>query len=380
MAFDSAAWLLWMWLTVSLYWLAPRQARVWVLAALTLAFVTSLSPLSAAILAAFTVLVSLVARRPTLPGVQAVAVSGMFVLVLAAFKLRLAWEGGLAAGNFLLPLGISYYTFRCIHVVIERFQGHLPPVAPRDLIGYLFFLPTIVTGPIHRLDEWLHDERRQRFDPALLSEGAERILYGYGKIVILGNWLITGQMGSAVAALPDQEGLLATYLTIVQDGLNVYFQFSGYSDIAIGFARMLGFRVIENFNWPYLQPNISAFWRSWHISLSQWCRDYLYAPVVSLTRAPALGAMTVMVVIGLWHEISLAFLLWGSWHGAGLVVWQWWDRHGPPLPANLPRWAANGIYVAKVLVTVHFVWFSFVLLESPNLRQAFEIFARFLPF
>jgi alginate O-acetyltransferase complex protein AlgI len=90
--------------------------------------------------------------------------------------------------------------------------------------------------------------------------------------------------------------------------------------------------------------------------------------------------MTVMVVIGLWHEITLQFLLWGIWHGAGLVVWQWWDRHGPPLPASLPRWASNGIHGVKVLATVHFVWFSFVLLDTPTVSEALQIFARFLPF
>jgi alginate O-acetyltransferase complex protein AlgI len=380
MAFDTAAWLLWMWLTVGLYWLTPREARLWLLAILTLAFLVVLSPLSAVILSAFTVLVAIVARRPDVTGLQTVAAAGGFVLVLAAFKVKLAWEGGLAAGAFLLPLGISYYCFRCMHVVIERYKGQLPPVAARDLIGYLFFLPTIVTGPIHRIDDWLHDNRRQRFDPALLAEGAERVLYGYAKIVILGNWLVSGQMGAAIAALPDQEGPLATYLTIAKSGLNVYFQFSGYSDIAIGFARMLGYRVIENFNWPYLQPNISAFWRSWHISLTQWCRDYLYGPVVSLTRAPAIAAMTVMVVIGLWHEITLRFLLWGVWHGTGLIVWQWWDRHGPPLPEGLPRWARGGIHVLKVLATVHFFWFSIVLLEAPTIGEALRIYARFLPF
>lgn len=380
MAFDSAAWLLWMWLTVGLYWLAPRTARLWVLAALTLAFLVSLAPLSAAILTGFTTFVALVARRPTLTGVQAVAAAGVLAVILTAFKVKLAWEGGLAAGAYLLPLGISYYSFRCIHVVIERYKGHLPPLPPQDLVGYLFFLPTIVTGPIHRIDDWLHDRRRQRFDPALLSEGAERMLYGYGKIVILGNWLVSDRMGVAIAALPDQQGPLATYLAIAQYGLNVYFQFSGYSDIAIGFARMLGFRVIENFNWPYLQPNISAFWRSWHISLSQWCRDYLYGPVVSLTRAPAIGVMTVMIVIGLWHELTLRFFLWGAWHGAGLIVWQWWNRHGPRLPDDLPRWAQGGVHALKVLATVNFVWFSFVLLQAPTVPMAFQIFARFLPF
>lgn len=380
MAFDSAAWLLWMWLTVGLYWLAPREARLWLLAALTLAFVAVLSPLSAAILTGLTAFVAVVARRPTLTGLQTVVAAAGIAVILMAFKVKLAWEGGLAAGAFLLPLGISYYSFRCIHVVIERYRGHLPPVATQDLIGYLFFLPTIVTGPIHRIDDWLHDRRRQRFDPVLLSEGAERILYGYGKIVILGNWLVTGQMGATIAALPHQQGPLATYLTIAQYGLNVYFQFSGYSDIAIGFARMLGFRVIENFNWPYLQPNISAFWRSWHISLSQWCRDYLYGPVVSLTRAPAVGVMTVMVVIGLWHEITLRFLLWGAWHGAGLIVWQWWDRHGPRLPESLPGAVRSAVHALKVLATVHFVWLSFVLLDAPTVLGALHVFARLLPF
>jgi alginate O-acetyltransferase complex protein AlgI len=90
--------------------------------------------------------------------------------------------------------------------------------------------------------------------------------------------------------------------------------------------------------------------------------------------------MTVMVVIGLWHEITLRFLLWGAWHGAGLIVWQWWDRHGPRLPETLPGAARGGIHALKVLATVHFVWFSFVLLDAPTLLGALHVFARLVPF
>ena len=150
----------------------------------------------------------------------------------------------------------------------------------------------------------------------------ERILYGYVKITLLGNLLVNGWFAQWIAAIAESHVRFKIYLSVVRNGLDVYFQFSGYSDIAIGFALLLGYRVIENFNWPYLQPNISRFWQSWHISLSRWCRDYVYAVVLSSSRSPALAALSTMLVIGLWHAISLNYFFWGLYHAFGIIAWQ----------------------------------------------------------
>lgn len=380
MQFESITWLGWMWATVGLYWLVPRQWRQMTLVAISAGFLASISPISVAILAVFVLVAHLAANLRDPSWKEAGAGVGVVVAVLGSYKLTAAFDVTNMGEGVLLPLGISYYSFRVIHFILERYKRHVDRIPLHDLVGYLFFIPTLVVGPIHRVDDYIYDLRRQRFDPTMLSDGAERIVYGYAKIAVLSNFLVESQFGGFIDGLGGHDRLLVTYLLIVQNGLNLYLQFSGYSDIAIGFARLLGFRVLENFNWPYLQPNISAFWRSWHISLSRWARDYIYGIVISLTRSPALGAMGVMVVIGLWHEISFRFLLWGAYHGTGLIVWQQWDKFGPALPAKTPRWLVGTIYALKVVFTVHFVWFGFVILTAEGPTQALEILSRFLPF
>jgi len=370
----SVTWLLWMWLTVSLYWLVPREGRGLVLIALTAAFLVIHDPRSVVLLSAFTLITHGAARAPTVTTRMAVTAIGTMVAVLFLFKVGQTVQEDWLLHTLVIPLGLSYYTFRCIHVVLERLKGHLPTLSFRDLAGYLFFLPTLVVGPIHRIDDYRRDVVRQRFDSALLSEGAERILYGYAKIAILGNVLVEGQFGALIAAVPEDHEALVLYLTTVQTGLNLYFQFSGFSDIAIGFALLLGFRVIENFNWPYLQSNISAFWRSWHISLSQWCRHYIFGTVVSMTRSPTLGVLATMITIGLWHEISLRFLLWGTYHGLGIIVWQRTARWGERLDRMTPAALAGPVHVLKVLLTVHFVWFGFVILTAETPLRALDTF------
>ncbi|WP_306118251.1 MULTISPECIES: MBOAT family O-acyltransferase [unclassified Roseitalea] len=378
MSYLSVTWLFWMWLTVSLYWLAPRDVRQLVLMALTVVFLATRSPESAAILLAFTALTH-VTGNLLVPTMRVVATGIVVMLaVLGVYKINQTVNSANLFDTVAIPLGLSYYTFRCIHFLMERYKAAVPRASAHELAGYLLFLPTIVVGPIHRYDDYRRDLNRQRFDAAMLSEGAERILYGYVKIVIVSNYLTEGVLGDYIAGLANPEAPGVIYLKIVQNGLNLYFQFSGYSDIAIGFARLLGYRVMENFNWPYLQPNIAAFWRSWHISLSRWCRDYIYSVVVARTRSPALGAMATMIAIGLWHEISLRFVLWGAYHGIGLVVWQKSQGWTTRLERSLPETALPVLHIAKVAFTVHFVWFGFLILTAETPAQALVTFGKLI--
>lgn len=378
MSFLSLTWLFWVWITVALYWLTPHGWRQMVLIGVSLLFLAILSPVSAAILIVFCAICHLATRRHV-PGSALVAAAiCLIVAVLCFYKLRQSIDPMSLVETAAVPLGVSYFSFRCIHFLIERYKGHLGPAKLTDLVGYLFFLPTFVIGPIHRYDDYVRDHVRQRFDADMLSEGAERILYGYAKITILSNYLTENVLGGWINTLSDQDAPVTLYMNLVKNGLNLYFQFSGYSDIAIGFARLLGFRIIENFNWPYLQTNISAFWRSWHISLSRWSRDYVYAPVVATTRSPALGALCSMAVIGLWHEVSLRFLLWGAYHGLGLVAWQQSQRLAGLVSISWPANLLPVVQFAKVLATVHFVWFGFVILTADGPMAALEIYRKIL--
>jgi alginate O-acetyltransferase complex protein AlgI len=372
----SLEWLVWIWLTVGLYWLAPREIRSWLLMGLSLAFMASAAPLSAVILIGAGVLTHVAANVLAPTGRTVAAASLIIVTTVIAFKLGQTVSTDIPGANILIPLGLSYYSFRCLHFLIERYKGRIAKMQFADVAAYLFFLPTFLIGPIHRFDTFHADRRRQRFDMALLSLGLERIIQGYAKIVILGNYGTGTLLGGYIAGLPDQGSALALYLGIVQNGLNLYLQFSGHTDIAIGFALMLGFRIMENFNWPYLQPNISAFWQSWHRSLSLWCREYIYGVVVAYTRSPALGALGTMVVIGLWHEISLRFLLWGAYHGLGLILWQQWQDFKVTRGLSAPVAWARPLHVLSVLATVHFVWFGFVILTAPTVGDAIDLFVR----
>ena len=167
-----------------------------------------------------------------------------------------------------------------------------------------------------------------------MANGLERILFGAIKKVILADFIIL----SLQSRFGDLPAGLARATWHTQVGylwcrfLYLYFDFSGYSDIAIGTSRLFGLRVTENFNRPLLCDNISAFWRSWHMSLSSWCRDYVYLPVFGLTRNPRLGVYSSMLVLGYWHGAEPKWLIWGAWHATGLAVWQWWQGTSGAIP------------------------------------------------
>lgn len=374
MQYESLEWAAWMVGTFSLYWLSPAHMRQWVLVAITVLFVGYISPLSLGILSAALAVTWLTTRAGRLSGWQVFLVICAFVAPLCYFKLgarNQALDTIVAEG--LIPLGMSYYTFRCLHVIIERQLGRFNEVRLGELTSYLFFLPTIVVGPIHRFGEFQRDLYRVRLDLTDLGAGLERILYGYVKIGFLGNYLVTGRIGTWAADLPPEQASLAAYIWIVQGGVNLYFQFSGFADISVGFARLLGFRVMENFNWPYLQRNLSDFWRSWHMSLTGWCRDYVYASVTSNTRSPALGALATLLVIGLWHELSFRFVCWGLFHAFGLIIWQQFQGLKPYLPKPKSPVLAATLRALSTVLTVHYVWFGFAIVRKPDLASVLHV-------
>lgn len=375
MSFLSIEWLVWMWVTIGLYWFLARDWRPWFLMAVSLSFLASIDLLSLALLIAAWGMTTLGAMTKRMTLLMLLGVGGVLVAVLAGFKLQAITTPDSFVEDFGIPLGLSYYTFRCLHVLLERFKGNLSNVTPVDLACYLFFSPTFVVGPIHRIDTFIRDQKRQRFELATMAIGAERILFGYVKIVVLSNFLLEGVSDVLITHVAVAAPWWALYLEVVKDGLNIYLQFSGHCDIAIGFAAMLGFRIIENFNWPYLKRNISEFWQSWHISLSRWCREYIYGPVVAKTRSPALGALATMILIGLWHEISLRYLIWAGYHWLGILAWQKFQVLSPARTEFQPTIQSQTMHVVYVLLTLHFVWFSFIILTTPRLA---DVPARFL--
>lgn len=374
MSVVSLGLLAWMIFAVSSYWLLPDRLRGAWLTGVTFAFLVIHAPLSAAILLGFALATYGFTRSDRLSGTTTFALCAAIVLVLVFYKLRISVQFTDTLTTLAIPLGLSYYALRCVHYVIERYKGTLPPQSAVDLGSYMFFLPTLLAGPINRYGPFHRDARRRRWDRRLFAEGLERILYGYVKITLLSNYVISQGLSSIVVDLRPSYSFSSTYLSILRDGLNGYLQFSGYSDIAIGFSMLLGYRIMENFNWPFLKKNISEFWKSWHISLSSWCRDYVYMVVVALSRRPAVAAIASMLVIGLWHEISYRYLVWGLYNGLGIVTWQQFQRVKPLLPRTESATLGRTLDGISVLLTFHFVIFGFVLVNQPTLGQALAVY------
>lgn len=343
-----------------LTWLSPAKWQSWMILLGTLLFLLLKAPVSLLILSVTTITTYFVFQTNKLSVITAT----LFVLVqniglFVIYKMGIG-EHLLSPIDRLIPLGLSYYSFRQIHYAIEQYKGKLSPHHFWDYAGYLFFLPTMLVGPINRFQPFLRNSYRRRWDANLFSEGLERILYGYAKIVILGNFLVTNMMAVLLEKIGDQSGWLHHYLSLLKYTLNTYFQFAGYSDVAIGLSLLFGYRIMENFNYPFLAGNINEFWNRWHISLSSWCRDYVYTPVASISRKPIMGILLTMLVIGLWHEISWKYIVWAMYHGLGIAIWHLYNR------TNLAkRWQQlSGYKYLSILLTFHFVLFSFIIIQQ----------------
>ncbi len=229
----------------------------------------------------------------------------------------------LAIASIPLPLGISFFTFHAISYLIDVYKrnANAERNVPRFAL-YILLFPQLIAGPIIRwrdiASQLAHrDERLADF-----AYGARRFVLGLGKKLVIANTL--GHNADQIFALPPAD--LTTplaWLGLVCYTLQIYFDFSGYSDMAIGLMRMFGFRILENFNYPYIAQSVREFWRRWHISLSNWFRDYLYIPLggnqCSAPRAYA-NLVIVFLLCGLWHGASWPFVLWGIWHGAFIVA------------------------------------------------------------
>ena len=375
MLLNSLALPLWIFGTAALSWLAPRSAQTSVMALLAILFLAFHAPLALGLLLFMVVLsYGAVRGRERWPLAPAVAVAVM-VTLFVVFKGSLGHGGAMAA--VAVPLGLAYFTLRAIHYCLEGWKGTLPAHGFADYLRYHLFLPTLAVGPIHRFQDFQQACRRRRWDAELFSLGCERILYGTFKVVVLGNWLVSTWLMAVVGRMPHASPLRA-WLECLTYGLNLYAQFSGYSDVAIGFALLLGIRIRENFDYPFLARNLEEFWRRWHISLTSWCRDYLYLPVLAGSRRPLLAILAAMLGMGLWHEASPRYVVWGFYQGAGIAFFHVWRRvkGDRSLPAG--TMAARFMAALAILLTLNFITLGFALTKEPDLKGAFQVYATLL--
>ena len=256
--------------------------------------------------------------------------------------------------NLPLPIGISFYTFQALSYVIDVYRGKAR--AQRGFIRfatYISMFPQLVAGPIVKYTDIEAQLSRRSTSLAQCGQGMERVILGLSKKVLLANNL--GLLADAVRASTGRSALTA-WLGAAAYALQIYFDFSGYSDMAIGMGRMLGFTFLENFDYPYQSRSVTEFWRRWHVSLSSWFRDYVYIPLGGNRVGPlrhALNLLIVWMLTGLWHGASWNFVLWGLYYGLLLIIEKYVT--GAALK-KLPDAAARAITL--LLVTVGWVIFS----------------------
>ena len=260
-----------------------------------------------------------------------------------------------AVPHVLLPIGISFYTFHAISYVVDVYRGHATAQkSPVHAALYLLLFPQLIAGPIIRYREIADQLARRVVDLDDFAAGARRFVVGLGKKVLIANNVATAADG-IFALAPAELTPAHAWLGIVCYTLQIYFDFSGYSDMAIGLGRMFGFRFPENFRWPYVADTVQDFWRRWHISLSSWFRDYLYVPLGGNRVSPGRmyrNLVLVFFLCGLWHGASWNFVVWGLYHGSFLVA----ERLGL---AAMVRRLPSPIRHAYLLIVVMIGWVFF---------------------
>lgn len=291
-----------------------------------------------------------------------------FAASLGQWLVAAGWSAQPWLLHVILPVGISFYTFQTMSYTIDVYRGHIEPTRNFiDFMAYVTFFPQLVAGPIERATHLLPQFARAHvIDRAMVEEGVWLIVWGmFKKVVIADNLAPLVEMIYGGTVYSGSTVVLAT----VAFGFQIYCDFSGYSDIARGLARLLGFDIMVNFNLPYWTHNLREFWQRWHISLSTWLRDYLYIPLGGNRKGPArtsINLLLTLVLAGLWHGAAWNFVLWGLLHGIGVVVYHRWHGRARPTPSAAP----GGLSLAlSWFGTMVFVFYGWLLFRADSLNQ-----------
>jgi alginate O-acetyltransferase complex protein AlgI len=284
-------------------------------------------------------------------------------------------------------LGFSYVAFRLIHTLRDRQSGRLPGVTLEEYFIYILFFPSFTAGPIDRVERFITDLRAgTSHDGEKMRMAARRLFLGVVKKFVLADLLAMMALNAANAAQIQSAGW--AWMLLYAYSFQIFFDFSGYTDIAIGLAGMMGVRLPENFNRPYLQPNLTLFWNNWHMSLTQWFRAYFFNPLTRALRSAKkplpmewvllITQVATFTLIGLWHGITLNFVAWGLWHGLGLYGQNrntalskpfitWLEKH--PKLNTVSR-------VFSTLITFHYVALGWVWFALPSINLSLITFGK----
>lgn len=373
---------------LAIYYTAPKQARSWIILLGSYAFygwwrLDYLAVVfSMSLVSYFAASLALRADRATTRKWAVRCGVGFDLLVLAYFKYTMFLMGGLAdlsaafdghditVPAIILPIGISFHTFQSISYIVDVARKDAPPA--RRLVDFLAFgslFPQLIAGPVLRYKDLAAQFEHRTHSFEKFNKGLVRFTQGLAmKLLIADNVAPLADRIFAAASPTAAEAWLGTLAYSVQ----LFFDFAGYSAMAIGLGLMIGFRFIENFNAPYTSRSITEFWRRWHISLSHWLRDYLYVPLGGNRKGPVrtyVNLMLTMVLGGLWHGANWTFMLWGAWHGACLAFERMLGaRRGTAIWPPVLAWP----------ITMVLVMIGWVLFRAETLMQAGAIYGGML--
>jgi alginate O-acetyltransferase complex protein AlgI len=268
--------------------------------------------------------------------------------------------------RFVFPLAISFFSFEFIHYLVDVYKGKIGSHRFRDYLAFILFFPTMVAGPIKRFQDFVPKLEAARFDWEHIRVGLVRICVGMAKKMVIADSLDLWVQPLLSQNAASSASSLTLWVALFAYSIKIYTDFSGYSDIAIGSARLFGIVVPENFNWPYLRRNIAEFWRNWHISLSSWITDYVYISLggsrVRFSRL-LLNLILALGVSGIWHGAEWHFLVWGLYHGLMLAIHRIFkDKIVPHLPwLQKTKPVTDPLFTVLTFVLVTLGWGLFIM-------------------
>ena len=275
--------------------------------------------------------------------------------------------------DVIMPIGISFYTFQALSYVVDVYRGEVPVQKHIDKLAlYICLFPQLIAGPIvkyHDVKDQI-DNRTENFDKVVY--GVKRFIIGLAKKMLIANTM--GAVADKIFAMPVNEfSTLTAWVGALAYTFQIFYDFSGYSDMAIGLGSIFGFKFLENFNYPYISKSITEFWRRWHISLSTWFKEYLYIPLGGNRVAKSrmyLNLFLVFLATGIWHGAEWTFIIWGLWHGFFIIMEKWTGWH--------KKTGGISLSITQHLYTMLVFIFGWVLFRAENITYAWQYFKNML--